>query len=73
MIILALRKLLILFTSYSHAAFSLPASGLRLETVKTSDKKKPEVYFQSSSRKILTLFSPATAGPNTISALRTRV
>jgi hypothetical protein len=42
------------FTCYSHPLSSLPASGLRLETVIGTDKKISEVYFASSSKKILT-------------------
>ena len=44
-----------LFTPYSHPLHSLPASGLRLEMVQISDKKKREVYFASPAKKILTL------------------
>ena len=44
-----------LFTCYSHPLQSLPASGLRLEMVQISDKKKREVYFASPAKKILTL------------------
>jgi hypothetical protein len=33
---------------------SLPASGLRLETPQSTDKKNSEVYFLSASKKILT-------------------
>ncbi len=43
-----------LFTSYSHHCPSRPASGLRLETVMNSDKKKSELYFGTMVKKILT-------------------
>lgn len=43
-----------LFTSYSHTHFPLSASGLRVETSRTTDKKISEVYFVVSPRKILT-------------------
>jgi hypothetical protein len=43
-------------------ADSLPASGLRLETVQSADKKNSEVYFLSPLKKILTEnFEPAHA------------
>jgi hypothetical protein len=40
-----------MFTSYSHRALLFPASGVRLETALKIDKKKPELYFFSSSKK----------------------
>jgi len=43
-----------LFTSYSHPLSFLPASGLRLEIAFHSDKKKPELYFSSVLKKLLT-------------------
>jgi hypothetical protein len=44
-----------LSTSYSHPLFSLPASGLRLEMARSSDKLISEVYFLSTPKKFLTL------------------
>jgi hypothetical protein len=49
-----------MFTAYSHPKFLLPASGLRLETVPKSDKKKSELYFSSLVKKILTEKSKST-------------
>ncbi len=43
-----------LFTCYSHAHFSLSASGLRLETGPRTDKEISEVYFAARPKKILT-------------------
>jgi hypothetical protein len=43
-----------LFTCYSHPLSSLAASGLRLETWRTCDKRISEVYFPFPSKKFLT-------------------
>ena len=43
-----------LFTCCSHPLVSLPASGLRLETLQRCDKEISEVYFAHTSKKILT-------------------
>jgi hypothetical protein len=53
-LIIVLQNLSKLFTSYSHHCPSRPASGLRLEIASNIDKKKPEFYFPSAFKKILT-------------------
>jgi hypothetical protein len=52
--IMGLQDFLELFTSYSHHCPFRPASGLRLEIASHLDKKKPEFYFSSAIKKILT-------------------
>ncbi len=48
-------RLLSLFTSCSHPPFSFPPSGFRLGIGSRCDKRKSELYFPFSLKKILTI------------------